>query len=148
MTTNNEGLYLIKKFEGLRLQAYKPVTTEKFFTIGYGHYGPDVKEKTTITEEQAEDLLKKDLAKFEAEVKRVYKGVRLNENQFSALVSLAYNAGVGAVSKSLLSLIKSGSNSVFSWWCNHYITAGGIKLNGLIRRRKAEAELFIKKVTI
>ena len=126
MKTNNEGLYLIKKFEGLKLQAYKPVTTEKHFTIGYGHYGADVAEGMKITEEQSEDLLKKDLAKFEAEVSRVYNGVRLNENQFSALVSFAYNAGVGAVSQTLLRLIKTGSSSVYSWWCNHYITAGGV----------------------
>ncbi len=51
----------IKEFEGLSLKAYKPVPTEKFYTIGYGHYGADVKKNQVITEKQAEELLRKDL---------------------------------------------------------------------------------------
>ena len=54
--TSDNGVALIKTFEGCRLTAYKPVSTEKYYTIGYGHYGPDVKEGMTITQAQAEKL--------------------------------------------------------------------------------------------
>ena len=65
MKTSNKGINLIKSFEGLRLRAYKPVSTEKYYTIGYGHYGADVTANMVITETQAIEYLKKDLEKFE-----------------------------------------------------------------------------------
>ena len=58
----------IKEFEGLSLKAYKPVKTERYYTIGYGHYGSDVKANQVITEKDAESLLRKDLEKVEAYV--------------------------------------------------------------------------------
>ena len=65
MKTSNNGIALIKKFEGCKLFAYKCLQSERFYTIGYGHYGTDVKPNSVITMKQADDLLKKDITKFE-----------------------------------------------------------------------------------
>ncbi|TKH42069.1 hypothetical protein C1I60_22490 [Paenibacillus terrae] len=62
------GLHLIKNSEGCRLEAYKPVATETYWTIGWGHYGPDVKQGMTITQAKADVMLVEDLAKYEAYV--------------------------------------------------------------------------------
>ena len=99
MNTSQKGIDLIKIFEGLRLTAYKPVSTEKYWTIGYGHYGPDVFKNMTITKERAEDLLKQDLKKFEAVVDKLSN---LTQNQFDALVSICYNIGTTNFLKSTL----------------------------------------------
>lgn len=64
MVTSQSGINLIKKYEGLRLKAYKALPTEKYYTIGYGHYGIDVKQGQEITEQDAELLLKYDLKKL------------------------------------------------------------------------------------
>ena len=85
MKTSQIGVDLIKSFEGCRLAAYKPVPTEKYWTIGYGHYGADVVPGIKITQAQAEAYLKKDLERFENAVTRT--GLALNQNQFDALVS-------------------------------------------------------------
>ena len=68
MKTSTAGINLIKKFEGCRLNAYKPVPTEKHWTIGYGHYGPDVTPGMVITQAQAEIMLGIDLQKYEQAV--------------------------------------------------------------------------------
>ena len=74
MKINQEGIDLIKSFEGLRLEAYKALPTEKEYTIGYGHYGSDVKKGMVISQARAEELLKKDLERFERYVEaRRYK---------------------------------------------------------------------------
>ena len=64
MITSNKGIELIKSFEGIRLVAYKAVPTEKYWTIGYGHYGADVTSGMAITVEQATELLRNDLKKL------------------------------------------------------------------------------------
>ena len=84
------GIKLLKKFEGCRLKAYKATPREKYYTIGYGHYSPDIRANQTITQEQADELLRKDLEKFENYVNTMVK-LRLNQNQFDALVSFTYN---------------------------------------------------------
>lgn len=89
------GIDLIKSFEGCRLVAYKPVATETFFTIGWGHYGPDVKAGMTITQERADSMFVADLSKYEAYVndpKYVPVTAQLNQNQYDALVSFATTA--------------------------------------------------------
>ena len=83
MFTSQNGLNLIKKYEGLRLTAYKPVKTEKYWTIGYGHYSKDVTEGMTITEAQAEELLKQDLSVAEDAVSAMGRAARI---QLAALV--------------------------------------------------------------
>lgn len=67
-STSKNGIELIKSFEGCRLTAYKAVSTEQYYTIGYGHYGSDVYAGMTITQSQAEDMLSNDLKKYEGYV--------------------------------------------------------------------------------
>lgn len=143
MTINDKGISLIKSFEGLRLKAYKALPTEKYYTIGYGHYGSDVKEGQTITEAEAEALLRADLKKYEAKVNK-YSGYNWNDNEFSALVSFAYNVG------NIDGLTKKGARSreeIKKVW-KTYCKAGGKELPGLVRRREAELKLFGENETM
>ena len=147
MNISQVGIDLIKKFEGLRLTAYKPVPTEIHFTIGYGHYGPDVKQGQTITKQQAESMLVNDLKRYVDGVNKYVK-VKLNQNQFDALVSFTYNCGVGALQTSrLLQLVNQsdfiGAANEFARWNK----AGGNVLAGLTRRREEEKQLFLKAET-
>ncbi|MGO4786955.1 glycoside hydrolase family protein [Paenibacillus sp. 2KB_20] len=135
------GVKLIKDFEGCRLTAYKPVSTEKYWTIGWGHYGPDVKVGMTITQAQADSMLIADLAKYEAYVNNeAYAPVtaKLNQNQFDALVSFCYNCGAGNLKK----LCAGRTIEQIAQNITAYNKAGGKVLNGLVRRRQAELELF------
>lgn len=137
MTINDKGIKLIKSFEGLRLKAYKALPSEKYFTIGYGHYGADVKEGQTITEAEAEALLRSDLKKYEAKVNK-YSAYNWNNNEFSALVSFAYNIG------NIDGLTKKGERSreeIKKVW-KSYCKSGGKEIPGLVRRREAELKLF------
>lgn len=140
MTVNDKGIALIKSFEGLRLKAYKALPTEKYYTIGYGHYGSDVKEGQTITEAEAEALLRADLKKYEAKVNK-YSAYNWNDNEFSALVSFAYNVG------NIDGLTKKGERTrdeIIKVWPT-YNKAGGKVLSGLSKRRAEEVKLFTKK---
>lgn len=91
MTTGTVGINLIKKWEGLRLTAYKALSTEENYTIGYGHHGSDVKEGMTITEAQAEALLLNDVKKFESSLNTYCRNnkIALNQNQFDASTSVS-----------------------------------------------------------
>lgn len=135
----------IKEFEGVRLTAYKAVPTEKYYTIGAGHYGRDVSKGMTITEQQAKELLAKDLVAFEAGVNEL--GVCKSQDEYVALVDFAYNCGMSALRKStLLSYIKQGKTQLmiirqFMAWTK----SGGRVLNGLVKRRQWEAERFVGK---
>ena len=141
MITSENGINLIKSFEGkCMLVAYKPVPTEKYFTIGWGHYGPDVKAGMQITEKQAIEYLKQDLKKAENKVNSY--DYDYNQNQFDALVSFTYNCGVGNFTK----LTNSGKRTLKEI-CDalpNYNKGGGKVLKGLVRRRKAEQDLFLK----
>ena len=137
------GLALIKSFEGCRLKAYKPVPTEKHWTIGWGHYGADVTEGMTITQEQADALLVKDCAGSVAAVNNPkYCPItdELNQNQFDALVSFTFNCGSGG----LQTLCKNRTAAEIAEKMLLYNKGGGKVLPGLVRRRKAEQELFTK----
>ena len=132
----------LKSFEGLSLKACKAVKTEKYYTIGYGHYGADVKKGAVITKEQAEELLRKDLKKFETFVNGL--GVCKKQCQFDALVDFSYNAGIDALRKStLLKYIRAGKGEAairgeFAKW----VYSGGKKLGGLVKRRAWEADRY------
>lgn len=137
---NAAGLSLIKEFEGLRLKAYK--CPAGIWTIGYGHTGRDVTPSQAITEDRAEALLKADLARFELGVERLAKDA--NDNQFSAMVSLAFNIGLGAFEGSTVLKRhnlgnKLGASRAFPMWNR----GGGKVLPGLVRRREAEAKLYL-----
>ena len=137
MTISSKGVSLIKSFEGCRLQAYK--CPAGVWTIGYGHTA-GVKERDTITQEQADEYLRNDLAKYEKSVMK-YDGIyHFNPNQFDALVSFTYNCGVG----NLKNLTQSGKRTLaqISVKLLLYNKAGGVVLRGLQRRRAAEKELF------
>ena len=143
MKISENGLKLIEQFEGLRLTAYKASRRDKYYTIGYGHYGADVKRGMTITEAQAEAYLRQDVAEAETAVNK-YAGYGFNQNQYDALVSFAYNVG------NIDGLTNNGKRSVaeISAKLPEYVYSGGVKLEGLVRRRAAEKALFDTPVTV
>jgi lysozyme len=145
MQVNSSGIKLLHDFEGLRLQAY--LCPAKVATIGYGNTfyedGTPVRMGQTITKERAEQLFLNTLNKFANEVRRLITKP-LNDNQFSALVSFAYNVGIGNLRKStLLRLVNENPNNPlirneFMRWNR----AGGREMAGLTRRRNAESSLY------
>jgi lysozyme len=139
--TNDRGVALVKHFEGVRLRAYRdPVG---ILTIGYGHTGADVHSGLVISLEQAEEILRFDLRRFERGVTGLVK-VPLNDNQFAALVSFAFNLGVGALGRStLLKKLNAGDYKGAYLEFGKWTRAGGRVLPGLVRRRAAEAQLFL-----
>ena len=138
MKISKEGLDLIKHFEGFSQKACKCVETEKYYTIGYGHYGPDVKPDDTMTRAQAEKLLKSDISSYEKKVDKYNKVYGFNQNEFDALVSFCYNVG------NIDTLTDKGtrSRSEISKKMLEYNKSGGAVLKGLTNRRKKEQELF------
>jgi len=141
MNTSTNGINLIKSFEGCRLNAYKPVPTEQYWTIGYGHYGSDVAPNQVITQAEAEILLGIDLKKYEQAV-TASTPFPLTQNQFDALVSFSYNCGVGNLKK----LVNGRKAPQVAEAMLNYNKAGGKILAGLTRRRQAEHDLFIKDI--
>lgn len=136
LSTN--GLNLIKSFEGCRLTAYKCLPTEKYYTIGYGHYGSDVTAGMKITKEQAEELLLQDCKKAIKNVNSFMSKYNFNQNQFDALVSFAFNVG------SINQLTASGTRTLeqISSKITAYNKSGGRVIAGLVKRRAKEKELF------
>ena len=140
MNISKKGIDLIKRFEGCRLKAYR--CPAGVWTIGYGHTG-NVKSTDVITQEKAEEILKRDLKVHEDNVKRVVK-IALTQNQFDALVSFEYNVGYGAFANStLLKLLNSGNYNAAAKQFERWVHVGDNILEGLIRRRNAEKELFL-----
>lgn len=144
-TTSEKGLELIKHYEGFSAQAYK--CPANIWTIGYGHTA-GVTEGQTITAEQGEQLLKKDLAHAERSVNSLVK-VTLNQSQFDALVSFVFNLGSGNFqSSTLLKKLNQqdfdGAALEFKKW----VKSNGSVLPGLVKRRNSEAELFSTGVLV
>lgn len=137
MKISVKGINLIKKFEGCRLKAYKATPQEKYYTIGYGHYGQDVRADQVITQEQADNYLKKDLEKFENYVNTIVK-LRLTQNQFDALVSFTYNCGPGC----LKTLVNKRNCDQIANALLLYNKQNGKVLKGLVNRRYEEKKLF------
>lgn len=137
---NQAGLELVKSFEGLRLNAYQD--SVGVWTIGYGST-KGVKRGQRITEEEAEELLREDLATAERGVESAITE-DITDNQFAACVSLAFNVGVGAFRKSsIVKYINAGDVLLAADRFLLYNRAGGRVLAGLTRRRKAERALFL-----
>lgn len=138
MKINDAGLRLIKNFEGFRNRPYR-LPGEQYYTVGWGHYGADVQYDRVYTIEQCNEFLQKDIERFEKNVNKYVAVYDLNENQFSALVSFAYNIG------SIDGLTNYGKRSIaeikakIPQYCRDSL---GHILEGLHRRRLAELELF------
>ncbi len=148
MKIGTKGIELIKHFEGFRSQPYyDPVNVA---TIGYGatHYGNGVNVKisdNSISEKEASILLINMLVQYENAVDQVLNRT-ISQNQYDALVSFTYNLGGGALAQSTL-LKKVNINPADPSIKNEFmrwIYAGGVPLNGLIRRRAAESELYFR----
>jgi lysozyme len=150
MRIDKKGIDLIKSFEGIKLGAYK--CSSGVPTIGYGStYYPD-KTKVKMGDKlkdaaEAEALLAITVQSFENNVTALVNGTQITTNQFNALVSFAFNLGTASLAKStLLKKVKANPNDPsitieFMKW----VIDGGVKLEGLVRRRKAEAELYFTK---
>ena len=134
-----EGVALIKKFEGCELEAYQ--CSANVWTIGYGHT-KDVEKGDTITKEEAEQMLVDELHEYENYINK-YVNVALSQNQFDALVSWVYNLGPANLKAStMLKVLNDGKYEEVPYQMKRWNKAGGKVLDGLIRRREAEALLY------
>ena len=140
-TISDDGLDLIKHFEGCELTSY--ICPSGIYTIGYGHTG-DVLPGQVITQQEADNLLRKDVQKFETGVNN-YTNVVLNQSQFDALVSFSYNVGLGAYRDStLLRLLNGGDYEGAAGQFSRWVNGSNGPLPGLVRRRDAEEQLYRK----
>lgn len=144
MKTSDNGIAHIKEFEGFRGKRYLCPANKP--TIGYGHVIVDSERATLwnveLTEDQATKLLMKDLVRFEDAVSAMVV-VPLTQGQFDALVSFAYNLGEAKLrSSTLLKLLNAGDYEGARKQINRWVYSNGKKLDGLIRRRAREAEMF------
>ena len=140
MKISSRGINLIKKYEGLRLEAYK--CPSGVFTIGYGHT-KGVKRGMKISKEQAEGFLLDDLKTYEKAVNNCVK-VPINQYQYDALVSFCFNCGAGALKNS--TLLKKLNKKDYTGASNEFLKwnkANGQVLKGLTKRRQEERGLFL-----
>jgi lysozyme len=142
MLASRAALDIIKQFEGCRLKAYPdPGTGGAPWTIGYGHT-KGVARGMVITQNDAEDFLHIDILKFEKGVDALIK-VELQQHQFDALVSFAFNCGIGNLqSSTLLKMVNAGNFDAVPAQFMKWTRAAGRELPGLVRRRRAEAALW------
>jgi len=158
MKTSLNGRKFIESFEGLILQSYDDYndhivnegdTVHGTITIGYGHTtaagNPSVFLGMRVTREEADQILGQDLGRVEQEINNLVK-VPLNQNQFDALVSFHFNTGALGHSSALV-LLNEGKYAEAADHLLLYNKAGNKVLAGLIRRRKAEYELFMSQAT-
>jgi|TARA_A100001515_G_C4550368_1_gene203199 lysozyme len=139
LKTSQEGISLIKSFEGCELTAYR--CSADVPTIGYGHTA-GVSDGDTCTQEEAETMLAEDLVEFEDYVKN-YVESELQQNEFDALVAWTYNLGPANLKEStMLKELNSGNFEEVPRQMKRWNRAGGEVLDGLIRRREAESRLF------
>lgn len=148
---DTKGINLMHEFEGLELKAYKDPGSANGLPISIGVgttriEGKPIKLGTVITKEQAFEYFKKDLEQFEEAVKQYVK-VPITQNMFSAIVAWTYNVGVGAlISSTFLKRLNKkdyvGASEALQWFNKG---ANGKVLAGLVRRREAEAKLFLSK---
>lgn len=138
------NIELTKQFEGCRLKAYPdPATKGAPWTIGFGHTR-GVKQGDTCTQEQADKWLLEDMQWAIAAVKALVT-VPLNDNQLTALADFVFNVGVGNFkSSTLLRNLNAGNYEVAAQQFARWIYAAGKVMGGLVRRRQAEMDLFLK----
>ncbi|TXH56271.1 MAG: lysozyme [Desulfurellales bacterium] len=142
MRLSKAGENFIIREEGMVLHTYKDQIG--VLTIGVGHTGPDVKEGQVITEDEARSIFRRDVERFENCVRKGVPNLRLEQCQFDALVSFAFNVGCGNfASSTLLKLLNQGKISEAAEQFQRWNKAGGKVLPVLTRRRAREARLFL-----
>lgn len=139
---SDAGVAFLKRHEGRSLKAYDDGTG--VWTIGYGHTG-DVKKGDTLTPHQVDELLRFDLEKFEEGVERLFPAGYLKQCEFDALVSLAFNIGLGNLANSTLrrTLLSDKPRAAVADWFLVWRKAGGEVMRGLVKRREEERALFL-----
>ena len=150
MKTSDKGIELIHSWEQFRHKAY--ADSGGTWTVGWGStriFGRSVRKGDYVTKEEGDEQFRKDLAYFENAVESYVK-VGVNQNQYDALLSLCYNIGAGGLKRSKVlkylnenNLYKAGESFMRHIYTRHRKTKKLIKLRGLVRRRKAEKELFL-----
>lgn len=148
MHISSPGIALIQNYEGLRTTAYKPLKTEKGWTIGYGHHGPDVKPGSVCTEQWAYEQLLRDLRQVEHQLISALNAdeIEVTQGQFDALCSLLFNLSGGIlrlVKFKLWAKLKAGDAEGAAHEFLDINKAGGVEVKGLTLRRRAEARLFL-----
>ena len=141
---SQEGIDLIKQFEGLRLQAYR-LEGEKYWTIGYGTHNSSIYEGQVITGQEAEELLMEELNKVTKQVLEYCEYLDLTQNELSALVSFTYNTGFGNLQK--LTANRTRTKEEIAEHITAYTNSKSeVNRNGLQKRREAEKEMFEKGI--
>lgn len=145
MRLNENGLALLRSFEGFRAEAYKD--SAGVWTIGYGHTGragpPSVHAHSRMGEPEARALLALEAEAFAAMLRRHLRR-ELSDDQFSALVCFAYNVGEANLAKSsVLKAANAGDDAAVARRLGLWVKAGGKPMAGLVRRRAAEAALYL-----
>lgn len=140
---SENGLHFTAAWETFKGSAYKATAAEKYWTIGYGHYGADVKPGQTITEEEALELLQKDMAKAVAAVDAAAHPI-LNQSQLDAVCDLVYNAGAGVIAASTGTgqALRNGDIAALRAKIALFINQNGKPLLGLRRRTAGRLALF------
>jgi len=148
MKLNENGLALLRAFEGFRAQSYRDVAG--VWTIGYGHTGragpPEVTPQSRMTEPEARALMKRQAEAFAKAVRSMLTR-ELTDDQFSALVSFAFNVGETNFRRSsVLKAVNAGDDAAVARRLGLWVKSGGKVWPGLVRRRAAEAALYISRV--
>ncbi len=146
MTPSPRIIAFMKAYEKFRPTGYRPTPRDKW-TVGWGTTGPDINQYSTMTLDQADERFTFDLVKFAAGVNRKIGAAPTTQNQFDALVSLAYNIGLTAEGTSTLLRLHNagdyaGAASEFPKWDHQ----DGVVLDGLLNRRKAEAAIYLEAI--
>lgn len=141
MTTSQAGRDLIKKYEGLRLKAYK--CPAGVWTVGYGHTR-GVTSSTEISQSMADLFLQDDIRPLERYINKL--GINFRQGQFDALVSFMFNLGEGNFNKSTLKkkILAGGNDEDIAAEFKKWNKAGGKVLDGLTKRREEEAEMWLR----
>jgi len=140
---SENGLHFTAAFEGFRDTAYRATKDEKYLTIGYGHYGADVEQGQTITEDEALELLHKDMAKAVAAVDAAAHPI-LDQSQFDAVCDLCFNAGTGVIAASTGTgqALRRGDIATLRAKIALFINQNGKPVLGLRRRTAGRLALF------
>jgi len=139
MRCNDKGLAIIRKWESLRLKAYK--CSADVWTIGWGHT-KGVKQGDVCTIEKANEYFKEDLEEKELQINNL--NLQLTDNEYSALISFIFNIGIGNFTKStMLRLLKQNKKIEASNEFQKWNKCKGETLDGLTKRRRDERDLFL-----